>query len=37
MKKLNTAVFCAALASFVIIVTVFPRDGRTVERENRSL
>ncbi|MDR2357650.1 MAG: hypothetical protein LBD92_06195 [Oscillospiraceae bacterium] len=37
MKKLNAAVFCAVLALFMIIVTVFPPDGRTVERENRSL
>jgi hypothetical protein len=36
MKKLNTAVFCAVLAAFIVMITAFPRDGRTVEIENRS-
>ncbi|MDR2421520.1 MAG: hypothetical protein LBD49_05420 [Oscillospiraceae bacterium] len=36
MKKLNIAVFFAVLAMFAVSVTAFPRDGRTVENENRS-
>ncbi|MDR0838213.1 MAG: hypothetical protein LBN99_01065 [Oscillospiraceae bacterium] len=34
--KLNLAVFVAALACFVAIITLFPRDARTIERENRA-
>ncbi|NLB29935.1 MAG: hypothetical protein GX823_06940 [Clostridiales bacterium] len=36
-QKLNLAVFLAVIACFVAIVTLFPRDERTVERENRAL
>jgi hypothetical protein len=36
MVKLNSALFCAALAAFTAVVTAFPRDTRTIENENRS-
>jgi hypothetical protein len=36
MKYVSAAVFCAVLLAFVVGVTVFPRDTRTVENENRS-
>ncbi|MDR0445836.1 MAG: hypothetical protein LBH17_02205, partial [Oscillospiraceae bacterium] len=36
MKKVSAAVFCAVLLAFVVSVTVFPRDMRTIENENRS-
>ncbi|MDR1330082.1 MAG: hypothetical protein LBK23_10835 [Oscillospiraceae bacterium] len=36
MVKLNSALFCAALAAFTAAVTAFPRDTRTIENENRS-
>jgi hypothetical protein len=36
MRRINVAVFCAVLAAFVVIATAFSRDGRTIERENRS-
>ena len=35
-KKINIAVFLAVLVCFAAIVTLFPRDERTVERENRA-
>ncbi len=35
-KKLNIAVFIAALVCFAAIVTLFPRDERTTIRENRA-
>jgi hypothetical protein len=36
-EKLNIALFSAALLGLLLIVTVFPRDYRTIERENRAL
>ena len=35
-KKINVFVFLAVLVCFVALVTLFPRDERTVERENRA-